>query len=117
MCFNIGIIVGPILGGLLANPVETYPEIFGPGSWLGGKHGVGWMIEYPYALPNVVSAIALFLSLMVVILGLQETFETERNIFAPFTKVYTWLKKICSIREARHPEYRIIGSREHDEID
>ena len=29
------------MGGFLANPVESYPNIFGDGSALGGEHGVG----------------------------------------------------------------------------
>ncbi|KAI7573554.1 hypothetical protein KC343_g23570, partial [Hortaea werneckii] len=40
MTFNIGVIIGPLLGGLLADPVGSYPEIFGPGGSLGGKNGV-----------------------------------------------------------------------------
>ncbi|KAF3282665.1 hypothetical protein TWF970_001411 [Orbilia oligospora] len=56
MCMNIGIIIGPILGGLLANPVESHPSIFGPGSWLGGKAGVQWMKEYPYAPHSAASS-------------------------------------------------------------
>ncbi|KAK6362948.1 hypothetical protein TWF730_000399 [Orbilia blumenaviensis] len=73
MCMNIGIIIGPILGGLLASPVETHPDIFGPGSWLGGKDGVGWMKKYPYALPNLVSAIFLSCSFLLATFVLEET--------------------------------------------
>lgn len=47
MCFNIGIIIGPILGGLLADPVVGWPSVFG---------GIGWMERWKYALPNLVSA-------------------------------------------------------------
>lgn len=47
MCGNIGIIIGPILGGLLADPVVGWPGVFG---------GVGWMERWRYALPNLVSA-------------------------------------------------------------
>lgn len=51
MCFNVGTIVGPVLGGLLADPVGSYPGVFGPGTLLGGRDGVWWMREWPYALP------------------------------------------------------------------
>ncbi|KAI7551014.1 hypothetical protein KC331_g2822 [Hortaea werneckii] len=54
MTFNIGVIIGPLLGGLLADLVGSYPDIFGPGGSLGGKNGVGWLTKWPYALPNVV---------------------------------------------------------------
>jgi hypothetical protein len=35
MTFNIGVIVGPLLGGWLADPVTSYPGIFGPGGSIG----------------------------------------------------------------------------------
>lgn len=47
MCFNIGIILGPMLGGLLADPVVGWPGVFG---------GIAWMERWKYALPNLVSA-------------------------------------------------------------
>lgn len=89
MCFNIGglldvyriflgliellgVIIGPIMGGLLASPVENYPSLFGDNSLLGGKHGVSWMRQWPYALPNVVAAIYLFTTAMAIFFGLQE---------------------------------------------
>ncbi|CAI7581040.1 unnamed protein product [Penicillium bialowiezense] len=78
MCFNIGVIIGPILGGSLADPVHSFPQIFGPGSIIGGKEGVWWMQRWPYALPNVLSAIFIFASVLAVLLGLDETHETAR---------------------------------------
>jgi hypothetical protein len=47
MCFNIGIIIGPMLGGLLADPAVSWPGVFG---------GLAWMERWRYALPNLVSA-------------------------------------------------------------
>jgi MFS family permease len=72
MCFNIGVIVGPIMGGLLSNPVASYPGFFGEGSFFGGKEGVWWMRRWPYALPNFVAALFLFCSAMFVLFGLEE---------------------------------------------
>jgi hypothetical protein len=72
MCFNIGVIVGPILGGILADPIKSYPGVFGPGSRLGGKDGVGWMREWPYALPNLLSGVFIFCAATAVFLGLDE---------------------------------------------
>ena len=77
MCFNIGVIIGPILGGILADPVKNFPQLFGPGSLLGGKDGVGWMLHWPYALPNLLSAVFIFISLLAVILGLEEVRVTR----------------------------------------
>lgn len=72
MCFNVGVIIGPIFGGMLADPAGSYPGLFGPGSLLGGEGGVWWMQHWPFALPNVLSAIFIFFSLIAVFLGLDE---------------------------------------------
>lgn len=72
MCFNVGVIIGPILGGILADPVSKYGQLLGPGSLIGGKDGVWWMQHWPYALPNVVSAVFIFISFSAVIFGLDE---------------------------------------------
>ncbi|KAF2848602.1 MFS general substrate transporter [Plenodomus tracheiphilus IPT5] len=77
--FNIGVIVGPVLGGLLANPVASYPSLFGPGSMLGGKGGILWMQRWPYALPNLMSAVFLLWSGLGVILFLEETSELRSH--------------------------------------
>lgn len=77
-----GLIVGPILGGLLANPVENYPSIFGDYSIFGGKDGVLWMTRWPYMLPNLIMAVFLFTVGISVFLGLEEvphTPETTKN--------------------------------------
>lgn len=70
--FNVGILVGPLMGGWLQNPVQLYPKVFGPGSRLGGKDGVAWMLTYPYALPNLVTASILALATLLCVLGLEE---------------------------------------------
>jgi len=72
MCFNIGVIVGPIIGGVLADPVGSYPSLFGAGTFFGGKDGVWWMRQWPYALPNLMSAIFLFFAVCGVFFGLEE---------------------------------------------
>lgn len=97
MTFNIGVIVGPILGrcfprlinvlpltsigGILADPVGSYPSVFGPGSSIGGKEGVQWMIRWPYALPNLICAAFLLFSSLAVIFFLEETSEFCKDQF------------------------------------
>lgn len=63
ICFNIGVIIGPIMGGLLADPAKSYPSIFGH---------VQWMKKYPYAAPNIISAMFLFCSFSGVFFFLKE---------------------------------------------
>ena len=79
MCFNVGVVIGPIMGGFLADPISSFPSTFGPGSTLGGKDGVGWMTAFPYALPNIISGIIISLSAFGVITGLDETHEALKN--------------------------------------
>ncbi|KAJ6015470.1 hypothetical protein N7540_010061 [Penicillium herquei] len=78
MCFNVGVIIGPVLGGSLADPVHSFPWLFGPGSFLGGKSGVWWMEHWPYALPNILSAIFIFVSLLGIFFGLDESHEVAK---------------------------------------
>ncbi|KAJ9622113.1 hypothetical protein H2204_011694 [Knufia peltigerae] len=79
MCFNIGVVIGPILGGFLADPIASFPNVFGPGSAIGGHDGVGWMTSFPYALPNVVSAFFILTSAVCLFLGLDETHPALKN--------------------------------------
>ena len=79
MCFNIGVIIGPVLGGVLADPAGTYPNVFGPDSIFGGKTGVRWMRFWPYLLPNLSSACIVTMSLWTIFLGLDETHASVRD--------------------------------------
>ncbi|KAF2713942.1 MFS general substrate transporter [Pleomassaria siparia CBS 279.74] len=93
MTFNIGVIIGPILGGLLADPVGSYPSMFGPGSTLGGKTGVRWMTRYPYALPNLMSALFLLTSTMAVLLFLEETSELRKHLPDYPLSIGHWIRR------------------------
>lgn len=73
MCFNVGVIIGPLLSGFLADPIHSLPSLFGPGSLFGGLKGVAWMSTFPYALPNVVFAVVLGAAALGIVLGLDET--------------------------------------------
>ncbi|OAQ62066.1 MFS transporter [Pochonia chlamydosporia 170] len=70
MTFNIGVIIGPILGGILSDPAGTYPHLFGH---------VPFFINFPYATPNIVSSIFLLLAAAAVWLGLDETLDALRD--------------------------------------
>ena len=41
-----------VLGGLLSDPLNSYPRIFGSYSPLGGADGAQWLERFPYALPD-----------------------------------------------------------------
>ncbi|KID76428.1 Major facilitator superfamily domain, general substrate transporter, partial [Metarhizium brunneum ARSEF 3297] len=70
MTFNIGVIVGPMLGGILSDPAGTYPRLFGH---------VRFFVDFPYAAPNIVSCVFLLLAAAAVWLGLEETLDSLRD--------------------------------------
>ncbi|GES59306.1 MFS general substrate transporter [Aspergillus terreus] len=73
--FNIASLFGPVMGGMLSDPVKAYPRLFGPNSSFGGEHGVEWLMQYPYALPMLANAIFLSFAAFCVGLGLEETLD------------------------------------------
>ncbi|KAM0254710.1 hypothetical protein ACHAQJ_006491 [Trichoderma viride] len=70
MTFNIGVIIGPILGGILSDPAGSYPNLFGD---------VKFFVKFPYAAPNIVSSLFLFFAAVAVWLGLEETLDALRD--------------------------------------
>ena len=70
MTFNIGVIIGPVLGGILSDPAGSYPNLFG---------NVKFFLDYPYAAPNLLSAFFLFSAVLAVWLGLEETLDARRD--------------------------------------
>ena len=68
MCSNVGSIIGPILGGLLADPAANYPGWFG---------GIKWLKKHPYAPPNFLSAFFLISAGFWVFFGLDEVSKQE----------------------------------------
>jgi len=91
-----------LIGGILADPVGSYPSIFGPGSFFGGKDGVYWMTRWPYALPNIMSACFLLLSALAVIFFLEETNELCKDKPDPGLRIgwmirrYVFCQKVAS---------------------
>jgi len=69
ICFNIGVIIGPAIGGILADPASTYPELFGR---------VEWIRRWRYALPNLACAALVCISMLLGFLFLEETLESKR---------------------------------------
>ncbi|KAI0408496.1 major facilitator superfamily domain-containing protein [Xylaria palmicola] len=76
LVFNSGMVLSLALGGCLAEPVANLPALFGPEgifNWGRNPEGVGWALEYPYALPALLNAFLLGTSLFLAVLGLKET--------------------------------------------
>jgi hypothetical protein len=63
---------GLVMGGMLADPVKSYPRLFGPNSSFGGENGVQWLERYPYALPMLANFFFLCTCAGLVGYGLEE---------------------------------------------
>ncbi|EGP92772.1 unnamed protein product [Zymoseptoria tritici ST99CH_3D7] len=71
LVWNIGSIFGPTIGGALANPYNVQP---------GEEHRSGNLLRmYPYALPNIVSALIFAVGITTGLLFLEETLEGKEN--------------------------------------
>lgn len=113
MCFNIGVIIGPILGGLLADPVATYPSLFGPNTALGGKDGVSWMIKWPYLAPNLASAFIVALNIVGISFWLQETLDSAKGRLGGVRRSIRRLSGIIRRRfSGRSKEYTLVPDSE-----
>ncbi|KUJ17247.1 MFS general substrate transporter [Mollisia scopiformis] len=77
MSFNVAGIVGPIMGGLLADPAAIMPDIFGPEGCL----GFSFLEDYPYALPSFLNAFFLTITTYIVFFFLEETLKERRGRF------------------------------------
>lgn len=71
MTFNVGVIIGPILGGILSDLAGSYPNLFGH---------IDFLKRFPYATPNLVSAVFLFCALLSVWLSLEEASDLGRRV-------------------------------------
>ena len=133
LAFNIANILGPsklpvspvvlaltdpvviVFGGLLADPVTQYPGHLGPNSKLAtssavASKGVQHLMKYPYAPPNMLSAVLLFLEAALVWLGLRETLASrkylrDRGLEVADTFKY-WIRSItfglCGYKRIEH---------------
>ncbi|CAG9977286.1 unnamed protein product [Clonostachys byssicola] len=111
MCFNVGVIIGPLMSGFLADPIHSLPSIFGPGSIIGGRDGVAWMKQFPYALPNVVCASVLLAAAFCIILGLDETHPMRRDKLDPGRELGKFIvRKVLRQEKGQDYEYEPIPS-------
>ncbi|KAG0139304.1 hypothetical protein CROQUDRAFT_666707 [Cronartium quercuum f. sp. fusiforme G11] len=74
LCYAIGAIVGPIIGGFLAVPAEKFPDLFGSSTLL---------IKYPYCLPCFIGGLLNFLAIFLGIFFLKETLQSKRKPSKP----------------------------------
>ncbi|KAF2466830.1 MFS general substrate transporter [Lindgomyces ingoldianus] len=115
LAFNVANILGPVVGGLLVDPVGTYPATFGRNSTFGGKDGVLWMRSFPYALPSILCALLLFLEAIVVVVFLHETLPTRHGIRGPghhLKEMYDGIMSVLRNRHGRQQGYELLKREE-----
>lgn len=78
LAWNVANIFGPMIGGMLSDPVLNYPGLFGEGSTFGGQDGVGWMKRWPYAAPNIFCALVCWADAALLFFGLRETLVSRK---------------------------------------
>lgn len=75
--FNVAAFIGPVMGGMLADPASNLPGIFGENAIFGFE----WVRRYPYAIPSLLNAFFLTLAGYAIIFGLEETLPTKKGQF------------------------------------
>lgn len=75
-------ILGPTLGGALARPVLSYPQIFAPGTI--------WE-RFPYLLPNLICTVIVTCGVIIGILFLEETHEEKKHRHDPGLAAGKWI--------------------------
>ncbi|CCU80534.1 unnamed protein product [Blumeria hordei] len=78
----LGSILGPILGGALARPAISYPEIFASESLWG---------RYPYLLPNLVCTVIITFGVIFGVLYLEETHADKKHLYDPGLAAGRWI--------------------------
>lgn len=89
----LGSIIGPALGGALAQPADNYPSWFSQNSLFG---------QFPFLLPNVVCTSVLILGIVIGLLFLEETHAEKkyrRDVGLEFGK---WLLRAMPWRKNSH---------------
>ncbi|KND87539.1 putative membrane protein [Tolypocladium ophioglossoides CBS 100239] len=110
MSFNVAGILGPVMGGVLADPVRTLPGLFGHKAVFGFQ----WIHDYPYALPSFMNCIFLTVVTTVVFLFLEETSKERRGKFDYGLHLGNRIKQAVFRHSKRHEGYTNIPSWEQD---
>ncbi|KAF5879442.1 putative major facilitator superfamily transporter protein [Botrytis fragariae] len=66
---NLGILVGPLIGGAMSEPAKQYPSLFG---------GVKFFEEFPFALPTICTGLFALSSTLVATFYIKETLGKKR---------------------------------------
>ncbi|KAI1077794.1 MFS general substrate transporter [Whalleya microplaca] len=99
--FSVANTLGPLMGGLLADPATTLPGFFGEGAvW-----GFSWIEKYPYALPSVLNAITLTVTTLLVFFALEETSSKRKDKVDIGLRIVNKIKSILFRRPVAQEGY------------
>jgi MFS family permease len=99
LLWQVGCVVGPMLGGNLASPVTSHPE------WFAGHENsylYRLLSNKPFLLPNIFVCIMLLMSATAAVLFLEEPHEGlkhVRNKNDPGLKVGNWILRTLGLRK------------------
>ncbi|CAI7677431.1 unnamed protein product [Penicillium pancosmium] len=91
----LGSIVGPAMGGALAQPCENYPWLFARETFFD---------RFPFLLPNLVCIIVLICGIVVGTLFLEETHPEKKHRRDPGVELGHWLVNQCWGSRVQLPE-------------
>ncbi|KAM4060173.1 major facilitator superfamily protein [Hirsutella rhossiliensis] len=78
MALNVGTVVGPLLGGFLADPAASHPRPLQTEGFLRGSNAAQWLLKWPFALPNVFNGTCMIACAALLTFGLEETLKGAR---------------------------------------
>lgn len=78
---NVGIMLGPFIGGALATPATQYPDVFG---------NVQFFKDYPYVLANMVAGAISLTAMLVTVFFIKETLTGVKEGVKPPKPMSTW---------------------------
>ncbi|KAJ4221579.1 hypothetical protein NW759_006824 [Fusarium solani] len=110
LSFNAASMLGPVLGGILADPSKTLPNYFGEGAIFDFQ----WIRDYPFALPSMLNAFFLAVSTIITVLFLEETSKERRNLYDPGLHLASSIKHRFTGGKS-NAGYIHIPTSEHDE--
>ncbi|KAI5460481.1 major facilitator superfamily domain-containing protein [Mariannaea sp. PMI_226] len=103
--FNVGSIVGPVLGGFLAEGA------------VGGTDDTRWFPRWPFALPNMVNGMMLVGCAVLISFQLRETLTDDtvkRRQRVSISIVPRWVERLYKRYFQRQPKYELVANQDYD---
>ncbi|KAN0070296.1 Major facilitator superfamily domain containing protein [Elaphomyces granulatus] len=102
----LGSIIGPALGGTLAQPCDNYPGHFQRGTIFA---------RFPFLLPNLVCVLILVLGIIIGLLFLEETHALKKDRYDPGLELGRWLLRWCCGSKGKYNKVPEMGSDREEE--